>query len=61
MDIKKYKFKDADIDLIEAPHTLHVDDVICFGKANTEYIYLTKDDVIALAQHYNVTEYDLSC
>lgn len=62
MDINNYKFNDEDIEQIEKPETLAVrGGVICFAKVQTQVTYFTKDDVIAMAQHFNVTEYDLSC
>lgn len=62
MDIKNYKFKDQDVEHIKTPEILNVrGEVICFNKTPSMYSYFTKDDVIAMAQHFNVTEYDLSC
>jgi hypothetical protein len=62
VDIKKYKFSDPNYDDCE----IDGDELWIYVSKHNDLdqptsITFTKDDVIAMAQHYKVTEYDLSC
>lgn len=54
MDIKKYEFDDCEITTV-----LDSDDVIKVLSDSESYTFFSKDDVIAMAKHFNVTKYDL--
>ena len=58
MDITKHEFADVIAGLkVKEP----INDRTLVIKFNNKWIFFDKNDVIAMAQHFNVTEYDLSC
>jgi hypothetical protein len=62
MDIKKYEFSDPNYDSLEVDGDelwVHVSKHSDLDQPTS--ITFTKDDVIAMAKHFNVTEYELSC
>lgn len=58
MDIKKHNFSDTDLYEVEIGGGDN-DEYLRFLTQELNEFTMTKDDVIALAQHFNVTEIDL--
>ena len=58
MDITRYKFNDADITDAEIGGNEEYVRLV-FGNNSIDELIITKEDAIAMAQHFNVTEIDL--
>ena len=57
MDITKHEFADSISELEAEP--LHEEGTLVINICGGSWVFFDKDDVVAMAQHFNVTEIDL--